>query len=220
MTCEQLSVGYDGRAVLREVSFALPSGAYLCVLGDSGSGKTSLLHAILGFLPPLAGTVRLGEGVRRQHIGYLPAPNMPGRSFPFSVWEVVLSGSTRRFGRGLFVGREAKAYTKQQLTHFGLAPLARRPFRELSGGQQQLVLLARAVCAAEGLLLLDEPLAGLDPYASQIFTRLVREVHRTEGMTVVAAATDASLPLADATHVLDLGTFPAFFGSAESYRSR
>ena len=163
LTCQDLSVGYEGKAVLQDLNFSVRSGDYLCIVGENGAGKSTLMKTILGLQPPVRGKVLTDDGLRPNEIGYLPQQTQVQKDFPASVWEIVLSGCQGRCGRRPFYRRAEKQLAERALEKLHISPLARRCYRELSGGQQQRVLLARALCATRSMLLLDEPTAGAGP---------------------------------------------------------
>ena len=210
-----LALGYDS-ALVRDLNFTVSAGDYLCVLGENGVGKSTLLNTILGLLPPREGAVTLCGGVRANEIGYLPQQTRAQRDFPATVWEVALSGCQGRCGLRPFYTRAEKALARQALERMEMERLARRCYRELSGGQQQRVLLARALCAARKMLLLDEPVAGLDPAASRELYRLIARLNREEGMTILMISHDVEAALGYASHILYLGE-PVFFGTREAF---
>ncbi|MBO4407011.1 MAG: metal ABC transporter ATP-binding protein, partial [Clostridia bacterium] len=210
LTVENLSLGYEGREVLRGVSFEVNQGDYLCIVGENGSGKTTLMKTILGLQAPLGGRVLTGDGLKHSEIGYLPQQTEVQRDFPASVREVVSSGLLNRQGFRPFLNKEEKELVKKTLRTLGIAELEKRCYRDLSGGQQQRALLARALCATRRLLLLDEPVAGLDPGAAKEMYALVEELHRA-GITVIMISHDLEAALTYATHVLHVGD-DVFFG--------
>ena len=163
LSCQDLSLGYEGKAILEHLNFEVRAGDYLCVVGENGSGKSTLMKTILGLLHPLKGEILTGDGLRQNEIGYLPQQTLVQRDFPASVYEIVLSGCQGRQGLRPFYTKADKALAWRNIDRMEIRPLAKRCYRELSGGQQQRVLLARALCATRKLLLLDEPVAGLDP---------------------------------------------------------
>ena len=222
LVCRDLSVGPGGRegwAVLSGLNFAVEAGDYLCVIGENGSGKTTLMRTLLGLLPPLAGSVTLGDGLRRNEIGYLPQQTEVQRDFPASVREIVLSGCQGRCGLRPFYNREERRLASQAMARMGVEDLAGRCYRELSGGQQQRVLLARALCAARRVLFLDEPVAGLDPQATLEMYRVIGELNRRDGVTVVMISHDVGAALERASRILRVGA-SVFFGTAQEYRAR
>lgn len=217
LTCQALSVGYEGKAVLQDLNFSVRSGDYLCIVGENGAGKSTLMKTILGLQPPIRGKVLTGDGLRPNEIGYLPQQTQVQKDFPASVWEIVLSGCQGRCGRRPFYRRAEKQLAEHTLEKLHIAPLARRCYRELSGGQQQRVLLARALCAAGDLLVLDEPVTGLDPAAADDLYRTLRYLNRTEGMAVVMVTHDIRSALRDATAILHAGRNQWFLGTPREY---
>ncbi|MBQ2634961.1 MAG: metal ABC transporter ATP-binding protein [Oscillospiraceae bacterium] len=215
ITCEHLSLGYEGRELLRDLSFSVCAGDYLCIVGENGSGKTTLMKTILGLRQPLAGSIRFGDGLRQTEIGYLPQQTDVQRDFPASVWEIVLSGCMNSLGLRPFYGKAQKARAEEALQKLDIADLRRRCYRELSGGQQQRVLLARALCATGKLLLLDEPVSGLDPRVTAELYRIIRDLNR-EGITILMISHDLQAAAEDASHILHVGR-ELFFGTKADY---
>ena len=215
LTCDNLSFGYEGRALIRSLNFAVQAGNYLCIVGENGSGKSTLMRTILGLQPPISGKVIFGDGLKQTEIGYLPQQTLVQRDFPASVQEIVLSGCQGRLGLRPFYGAQEKQRAAEAMEKLGIAPLAQRCYRELSGGQQQRVLLARALCATEKLLLLDEPVAGLDPMATEEMYRLIEQLNK-EGTTLIMISHDMHYALGHASHILQIGS-DWFYGSKADY---
>lgn len=163
LTCQNLCVGYDGKSVLQDLNFEVFAGDYLYIVGENGSGKSTLMKTILGLQPPISGRILTGDGLRKNEIGYLPQQTVVQKDFPASVREIVLSGCQGRCGSRSFYNKEEKQLAEAAMDKMQITQLAKRCYRELSGGQQQRVLLARALCATQKMLLLDEPVSGLDP---------------------------------------------------------
>lgn len=218
LTCQALSVGYEGKAVLQDLNFSVRSGDYLCIVGENGAGKSTLMRTILGLQPPIRGKVLTGDGLRPNEIGYLPQQTQVQKDFPASVWEIVLSGCQGRCGRRPFYRRAEKQLAERALEKLHISPLARRCYRELSGGQQQRVLLARALCATRSMLLLDEPTAGLDPKATAELYQLIARLNHQDGITVLMISHDLTAALDAASHILHIGQ-TVFFGTADTYRT-
>ena len=216
LTCENLTLGYEGHAIRHDISFSVNAGDYLCIVGENGSGKTTLMRTILGLIPPMSGKVETGEGLKQTEIGYLPQQTEVQRDFPASVWEVVLSGCQNRCGLRPFYSAEEKAIATASIEKLGLQPLVKHCYRELSGGQQQRVLLARALSATKKMLLLDEPVTGLDPKVSAEMYEYIRELNAESGITVIMITHDISAAVKYATHVLHIGE-EVFFGTREEY---
>ncbi len=213
--CQGLSLGYH-TALTRGLCFTVHAGDYLCILGENGAGKSTLMKTILGLLAPLEGSVTFGDGVRANEIGYLPQQTQTQRDFPATVWEVALSGCQGRCGLRPFYTRAEKELARQSLTRMDMAHLSGRCYRELSGGQQQRVLLARALCAARKMLLLDEPVTGLDPTASRELYQVIARLNKEDGMTILMISHDTSAALRYASHILYLGE-QVFFGTREEF---
>lgn len=217
ITCRDLTLAYENHTVLEGLSFAVDSGDYLCVIGENGSGKTTLMKALLGLKAATGGSVTYGDGLRRNEIGYLPQQTGVQRDFPASVYEVVLSGFLNRRGLRPFYNRAEKQKALDNMARLNITGLRRACYRELSGGQQQRVLLARALCATQKLLLLDEPVTGLDPAATAELYELIDHLNREHGITVIMISHDVEAALRHATHILHLHKELNFFGRTEDY---
>ncbi len=215
IVCENLSLGYEGEIIVRDLSVSVETGMYLCIVGENGAGKSTLMKAILGLRAPLSGRVAFGDGLKKREIGYLSQQTDVQKDFPASVREIVLSGFQGRMGFRPFYKREEKERAERNMERMGVADLADRCYRDLSGGQQQRVLLARALCATEKLLLLDEPVSGLDPVVTADMYRIIGELHRS-GVTIVMITHDVVEALPCATHILHLGR-RVFFGTRDEY---
>ena len=215
LTVRDLSLGYDSHTILSQVSFSVNAGDYLCVVGENGSGKSTLMRTVLGLQKPLSGSIELGEGMRRNEIGYLPQQTSIQKDFPATVREIVLSGCQAHLGRRAFYSRAEKARADENLSRMGMSDYRRRCYRELSGGQQQRVLLARALCATEKLLFLDEPVSGLDPNVTAEMYALIRSLNR-EGVTILMISHDLASAVREASHILAIGD-SVFFGTKEEW---
>lgn len=217
ITCENLTLAYENHIVLDHLSFAVNSGDYLCVIGENGSGKTTLMKALLGLKAVRAGSVMFGEGLRQNEIGYLPQQTGIQRDFPASVYEVVLSGCLNRRGLRPFYTATEKELALKNMAKLNITALKNACYRELSGGQQQRVLIARALCATKKLLLLDEPVTGLDPETTQELYELIGHLNRRHGITVIMISHDVAGALGHASHILHLHRDCTFFGRREEY---
>ena len=216
LTCQNLTVGYDGRTVLQGLHFEVNPGDYLCIVGENGSGKSTLMKTILGLQAPISGTILTGDGLRKNEIGYLPQQTQAQKDFPASVREIVLSGCQGRCGSRPFYSKEEKRLAEENIGKMGIGSLTKRCYRELSGGQQQRVLLARALCATRKMLLLDEPVSGLDPRVAAEMYGLIETLNREEGITVMMISHDISAALRYASHILHIGD-SVFFGTKADY---
>ena len=216
LTVEDLKLGYESQVVLNHLNFTVNTGDYLCIVGENGSGKSTLMRTLLHLMPALGGTITPGDGLMPNEIGYLPQQTIVQKDFPASVWEIVLSGCQGRCGRRPFYGKEEKDLARENIARMRLEKLTGRCYRELSGGQQQRVLLARALCATRKLLLLDEPVSGLDPKVTAEMYALIEELNR-EGITIIMISHDIAAAVKYASHILHIGK-KVFFGTKEEYR--
>ena len=215
LTCENLTLGYSSKVILKNLSFSVNKGDYLCIAGENGSGKSTLMKTLLRLMKPISGTIRTGNGLLADEIGYLPQQTEVQRDFPASVKEIVLSGCQSRCGKRPFYIKEERQLARSAMETLGILPLAKRCYRELSGGQQQRVLLARALCATQKMLLLDEPVTGLDPAATEEMYGLIKKLN-DDGITIIMISHDLDSALKYATHILDIGK-TIFFGEAKDY---
>ena len=217
ISCHDLILGYEGKAVVSGLSFSVNAGDYLSVVGENGSGKTTLMKALLKLKAPLFGSIEGGEGLDSKEIGYMPQHTAIQTDFPASVREVVRSGCLNRSGFRPYYNKLEKLTADENMEKLGISSLAKRCYRELSGGQQQRVLLARALCAAHSILLLDEPAAGLDPNASTDMYELIKSLNDS-GTTIIMISHDIAASLRYSTHILHIGKKSSlFFGKADDY---
>lgn len=214
--CKNIALGYEGHALLENLNFTVNAGDYLCIVGENGSGKSTLIRTLLGLQPPLAGEIVMGDGLRGNEIGYLPQQSAVQRDFPASVQEIVRSGCLSRTGLRPFYNKEEKAMAAAALEKLSISHLAQRCYRELSGGQQQRVLLARALCATQKVLLLDEPVTGLDPRAADELYQLIATLNERDGISIIMVTHDLSAALRHAGHILHIG-HTAFWGTRAEY---
>ena len=211
LSCRSLSVGYDGKTVLHDIDFDINKGDYLCIVGENGTGKSTLMKTLLGLQPPLAGKIIRGYDMRSGGTGYLPQQTGIQRDFPASVREVVMSGCQGRCGIRPFYSRAEKQLVQRAMVKMEITHLSGKCYRELSGGQQQRTLLARALCASGDMLFLDEPVSGLDPGAADDMYRLVEHLNREDGLTIVMISHDTAAAARYASHILRTGE-KVFFG--------
>lgn len=215
--CENLTLGYEHEIVVKDLNFTVNPGDYLCIVGENGSGKTTLMKAMLGLLAPLSGSIKTGDGLKRNEIGYLPQQTLIQRDFPASVREIVLSGFQAQTGMRPFYTAQEKETARKNMERMGVYAFEKRCYRDLSGGQQQRVLLARALCATGKLLLLDEPVSGLDPIVTAEMYQLIDSLHR-DNITIIMVSHDVQAALEYATHILHIGR-TVFFGTREEYKN-
>lgn len=217
MKCENLKLGYDGRTIVSDLNFSVHKGDYLCIIGENGSGKSTLIKTLLKLKAPLDGTISFSDGLSSAEIGYLPQQTVVQKDFPASVNEIVLSGCLNRCGMRPFYNKEEKKMAADNMNKLGITDLSKRCYRELSGGQQQRVLLARALCATRKMLLLDEPVAGLDPKVTVEMYELISMLNKKESITVIMVSHDLSAAMKYATHILHVADKPLFFGTKNDY---
>ena len=218
LICRDLTLGYEGREIISDLSFHVDAGNYLCIVGENGSGKSTLMKTILGLRKPMKGKIITGDGLAAREIGYLPQQTVVQRDFPASVWEIVLSGFQGRCGLRPFYSKTEKQTAMESIRKMGMEPLKNRCYRELSGGQQQRVLLARALCATQKMLLLDEPVTGLDPIVTAEIYDIVYSLNRNDGITIVMISHDIEAALRYATKIIHIGK-TVFCGTKEKYLS-
>ena len=217
LRAENLTLGYEKNIIVRDLAFEVNSGDYLCIVGENGSGKSTLMKTLLGLQNPISGRVVFGDGLTKKEIGYLPQQTVIQKDFPASVREIVLSGCQARSGLRPFYNEEEKALAGENMKRMGIAHLEKRCYRDLSGGQQQRVLLARALCATRRILLLDEPVAGLDPKVTMEMYELIEGLNR-DGVTIIMISHDIAAAVKYATHILHIGE-SIFFGNKEEYEN-
>ena len=216
ITCQDLAVGYDGKAVVQGINFSVKQGEYLCVIGENGAGKSTLMRTLLGLQQPVSGKILFGNDLKQNEIGYLPQQTVTQKDFPASVREIVLSGCQNRLGIRPFYHKKEKKYADETMKKLQIMQLSKKCYRELSGGQQQRVLLARALCATKKLLLLDEPVSGLDPEMTKEMYRLIWKINQEEKITIIMISHDLKGVKAYASHIMKIGNKP-FYGTKEEY---
>ena len=215
---KNVTIAFDGVTVVEDVSFEIDRGDYLVIVGENGSGKSTLVRAMLGLVRVRSGQIIYGDGLTRAQIGYLPQQTVAQRDFPASVEEVVLSGCTNQLGKRFFFDKRAREKAHDKMHMLGIEPLRFKPYRTLSGGQQQRTLLARALCATDSLLLLDEPVTGLDPETTQEMYQLLHTLNHEHGVSIAMVSHDLKTAMTDATRVLEVNRGVGFFGSIDDYR--
>ncbi len=215
ITVRDLSLGYDAHFIATGLNFTVNAGDYLCIVGENGSGKTTLMKTLLHLQEPAGGQILIGDGLKKNEIGYLPQQTLVQKDFPASVREIVLSGCLGRCGLRPFYSKEEKHLAEENMRRMGIADLERRCYRELSGGQQQRVLLARALCATRKVMLLDEPVSGLDPKVTSEMYSLIEDLNR-DGVTIIMISHDIAAAVRYASHILHVGA-RVFFGTKAEY---
>lgn len=215
-TCNDLALGYDGKIVIENVQFEVNQGDYLCIVGENGAGKSTLVKTLLHLMEPIKGKIITGEDWKPFEIGYLPQQTEVQKDFPASVWEVVLSGTLSKCNNRPFYSKKEKLLAEENMKKMDIWELRKKCYRNLSGGQQQRVLLARALCATTKLILLDEPVTGLDPRAAADFYNIVKKLNE-DGITVIMVSHDIQTSIKYASHVLHMRKHQSFFGKREDY---
>ena len=217
--CKDVTLGYENKVVAENLNFKIDQGDYLCVVGENGTGKSTLIKTLLGLIKPLNGEVIANvQGKNHKGVGYLPQQTQAQKDFPASVWEVVLSGVLNNDHRCPFYNKKDKAEAEKNMEKLNILDLKKRCYRELSGGQQQRVLLARALCATDSVLILDEPVTGLDPAASMELYETIKDLNKKENVTIIMVSHDIKNALNYATHILHLEQENDFFGTVEEYK--
>ena len=216
--CEHTDFGYENHDAVIDLNLEIYPGDYLCVVGENGSGKSTQIKGMLGLLKPTGGSLSVADELKRGGIGYLPQQTAAQKDFPATVQEVVLSGTLSRRGNRPFYSRAERKLAAHNLERLGIEHLKQKCYRELSGGQQQRVLIARALCATEQLLILDEPITGLDPSAIQDFYHLIKKLNKEDGITIIMVSHDIGNVISQANKILHLHRRVVFCGTAEAYR--
>ncbi len=215
LVVEDLSLGYESQAIIEGLNFTVNAGDYLCIVGENGSGKTTLMKTLLNLKTPLSGKITTGDDLKKNEIGYLPQQTVVQKDFPASVREIVMSGFQGQCGMRPFYNKEEKKLAQENMERMGVADLAKRCYRDLSGGQQQRVLLARALCATRKILLLDEPVSGLDPKVTAEMYKLISDLN-SDGITIIMISHDIAAAVRYASHILHIGD-TVFFGTRDEY---
>ena len=234
ISCQNVSLGYDGQAVVRSLVFTVEHGDYLWIVGENGSGKTTLIKGLLRLLNPIEGSIVFCDELKQGRIGYLPQQAALKKDFPAGVYEIVLSGNLGSMGLRPFYNAKEKKLAEEAMMQLGIAPLRKSCFRELSGGQQRRVLLARALCAARAkpvsvgaehkaietscrILVLDEPAASLDPLVTAEVYELLKTLNQQMGITIIMVSHDIRAAKQYASHILHLEDGQGFFGKTAEY---
>lgn len=217
LECEKVSFSYDGEPVISDLTFSLPNGAYLCIVGENGAGKSTLLKGILGLLKPSVGEIFYRGGLCKNEIGYLSQQTVVSKDFPASCYEVVLSGTLNKKGFASFYSKKQRETAKFNMEMLRIADLKNKCYHEISGGQRQRVLLARALCATGKLLVMDEPVSGLDPLVTKELYELIAHLNKCHGISVIMISHDIIGAVSNATHILHLEHDNSFFGTVGEY---
>lgn len=195
---KNLSVGYNHKAIVENISFTVNEGNAICIIGENGIGKSTLMKTLLGVLKPVSGEIIFSENKR---FGYLPQINETQNDFPASVNEIVLSGLLNKKSFLAFYNKADKEIAMKNMEILHITHLKDKPFSSLSGGQKQRVLIARALCSTDNILFLDEPITGLDPQTKADFYETLALLQK-EGITIVMITHNLEDFINEATHVL------------------
>lgn len=218
LECKNITIGYEKDIVVSDVSFSVEEGEYISIVGENGTGKSSILKGILGLVPVKNGEIKFEDKLLKSHIGYLSQQNPMQKEFPASVYEVVLSGCQNSKGLSPFYSKKAKEKARQNIYKLGMEEYIKKSFADLSGGQKQRVLLARALCATDKMILLDEPVTGLDPVAIREMYSLIRKLNKELNITIIMVTHDIDKALEYSDRILHLSKEDFFFGNVEEYK--
>lgn len=217
IACKEVSFGYEGNIAVSGLNFEVNNGDYLCIVGENGSGKSTLIKGLLRLKQPLAGNIIISDEVKADEIGYLPQQTAMQKDFPASVYEVVISGRLNRRNFRPFYSKTDKESAEENMVRLNVQDLCKKSYMSLSGGQQQRVLLARALCATKKMLLLDEPVTGLDPIVTQDLYNQIYKINKEIGITIIIVSHDIQSAVKYASHILHLKNSQVFFGSVNDY---
>lgn len=216
LECKNVCIDYEENRAVDHISFSVEEGDLVCILGENGSGKSTLVKGILGLEKVTEGTITYFNGIKENEIGYLPQTTMVQKNFPASIYEVVLSGCLNHKGMSPFYSKEDKKKAIEMMEKVGIKELKTKSYQELSGGQQQRVLLARALCASKKMLILDEPISGLDPVITNTIYELIKKINQ-QGMTVIMVSHDISFAIKNADKIVHIKNKLLFEGTAKEY---
>ena len=215
--CRNVSFSYEGNLVISELNFSVNRGDYLCVVGENGSGKSTLIKGILRLKQPQSGSIRTDDSLKANEIGYLPQQTAVQKDFPASTYEVIISGRLNTRGIFPFYSKADKIIAEKNIELLKIEDLRNKCYRELSWGQQRRALLARALCSAQKILILDEPVAGLDPVMTRDLYKTIEKINREMGITIIMVSHDIHSAVKYATHMLHLENTQVFFGETKDY---
>ncbi|MEG2733067.1 MAG: metal ABC transporter ATP-binding protein [Clostridium sp.] len=217
LKCEHVDFGYENQDAVVDVNIEVNTGDYICIVGENGSGKSTLMKGILGLLKPTSGKIVISDELKRVEIGYLPQQTAAQKDFPATVYEVVLSGCLSKRGNRPFYSKTEKDVAEFNLERLGITDLKRHCYRDLSGGQQQRALIARALCATDKLMILDEPITGLDPSAAQDVYQIVKKINMEEQVAILMVSHDIRNIVHQAGKILHMQQKALFYGTTADY---
>ena len=215
--CDDITLGYENMTVLEHVTFELNEGDYLCIVGENGAGKSTLIKCLAGLKKPMEGEIKFSDKITRRDVGYLPQQTAIQRDFPASVREVVTSGCLNNSRLLPFYSKADRERAAKHMSELGITELADKSYRELSGGQKQRVLLARALCASNKMLILDEPVTGLDPIVTGEIYSIIKQINKKYRMTIIMVSHDVNNAVNSANKILHIKNTVQFFGDTDEY---
>lgn len=216
ITTKDLTLAYDGADVVKNLNISIDKGDYLCIIGENGSGKSTLAKALLGLITPVCGKIEYNN-ITKNRIGYLPQQTNVQKDFPASVYEIVMSGFVGKTSFFPFYTKKQKQKADKIMKTLGIIDIKKSCYNELSGGQQQRILLSRALCGADNILVLDEPVANLDPVITNELYDILHTLNKNENYTIIMVSHDMHSVKKYATKVLHLAQNNYVFDSAENY---
>lgn len=217
ITCDKISVKYENIKAISNVSFKIFNDDYLCIVGENGSGKSTLVKSLLGLVHPCEGKIIFSDELKKSHIGYLPQQSVTQKDFPASVYEVVISGCMNRKGLLPFYNKQDKEIAMSNIKKLNIESIKHKCYAELSGGQQQRVLLARALCSTNKLVILDEPVSGLDPLITEELYELVKDLNDNQHIAIIMVSHDIKSAVKYAKHILHMSNECLFYGTTSDY---
>lgn len=216
---KNLTLGYNGVPVIKELSLNIEEKDFLCVVGPNGSGKSTLIKGILGLIKPMKGKV-IYKGLKQNFIGYMPQETKIDQNFPASVYEIVLSGTLNRLGIKSFYTEKERQIALANLKILNIEGLKDQNFSNLSGGQRQKVLLARSLCASSKLLILDEPSNNLDAKSKKELYQIIEKLNKEKGMTIIMITHDLDHGNLIGSSILSLREDDIFYGKTDEFIRR
>lgn len=213
VTLDKIKLGYGSNIVINGLSFDIKNQDFICIVGPNGSGKTTLIRGILGLIPLKSGTIKFN--LEKNKIGYMPQETSVDPNFPASVLEIILSGSLNN--RHLFYNQTTKKAAKNTLKLLNISSLKDSSFSELSGGQRQKVLLARALMATKELLILDEPSNNLDQKSKRELYQIIKKLNQEQKIAIIMITHDLDHDNLIGDKILSLHDQSYFFGTTEEY---
>lgn len=216
LECENVCIDYEDNRAVDHISFSVEEGDFVCILGENGSGKSTLVKGILGLEKITEGKISYLNGMKENEIGYLPQTTMVQKNFPASIYEVVLSGCLNNKGLNPFYSKADKKKANEMMEKVGIKEIKSKSYQELSGGQQQRVLLARALCASKKMLILDEPITGLDPVITRTMYEMIKKINK-QGMTIIMVSHDINFAIKNASKIIHIKNKVLFKGTSQEY---